>query len=68
MVLDDTEVAGLKGEEKIELIEKIQAGVRGRIARKSYGNEKTKHELRELVLNVRSRVEDYSNQDALEIV
>lgn len=67
-VLDDTEVAGLKGEEKIELIEKIQAGVRGRIARKTYGNEKSKVALKDVVVNVKSRVDDYSNQDVLEIV
>jgi hypothetical protein len=36
----------------VELIEKIQAGVRGRIARKTVANEKTKQELNKLVLNV----------------
>jgi len=67
-VLDDTEVAGLKGEEKIELIEKIQAGVRGRIARKNYGNEKTKQELSNLVLSVQDRVQGFSNKDVLDII
>jgi len=50
------------------LIEKIQAGVRGRIARKTYGNEKAKYALKDLVENVKSRVDDYTNQDVLEII
>jgi hypothetical protein len=54
-------VAGLKGEEKIELIEKIQAGVRGRIGRKTFTNEKCKKELTELIKNLTTIVTDYSN-------
>jgi hypothetical protein len=34
LILDDREVGGLSGEEKIEHIERIQAHARGMIARK----------------------------------
>lgn len=35
-ILDDREICGRTGDEKIELVEKIQASVRGKIARKQY--------------------------------
>ncbi len=44
-ILDEREVAGLVGEEKIELVERIQAHARGTMARKQVSKIRTTNTL-----------------------
>jgi hypothetical protein len=45
VILDDREIGGRTGEDKIELVEKIQATARGQSDRKKVANIKSKKEL-----------------------
>lgn len=59
--LDDKEVCGLSGADKIELIEKVQCVWRQRKARRFVNLVRAVRELKSLAQNVQKHVPDYEN-------
>ena len=62
-LLDERPVAGRVGLDKIELVEKIQSLVRGRMARKRVANIKGLKALAELPSVIQKKYKDYCNPD-----
>lgn len=66
-ILDDREVCGKKGEQKIELIEKIQAHIKGHMTRQQYLDFRTDSRLNSSLSTLSSTYADYTNPHVQDI-